>query len=229
MIFYICTKPFFKKMRLKDYYRTLEVSPSATTDEIRKSFRKLALKYHPDKNEGSVFSAAQFIEIKEAYHVLGDTNKRYKYDEERWLLGMSTRSNKSKLTNAAWIRGEAGKLRKHLDQIDVYRMSHAALQHYVLLLLSDGNIAVMQKEEELIPDLVTDVLNAIHKMKSKLMPPVLDRLKLLADKDETILTEINNAWHERLAAEKKEKYFPVYVLSIITILILAALFVLTWR
>ena len=56
----------------KDYYRILNVASSASADEIKKAFRKSALKYHPDKNAGSQLAAEKFSEIQEAYLVLKD-------------------------------------------------------------------------------------------------------------------------------------------------------------
>jgi curved DNA-binding protein len=65
----------------KDYYATLGVSKTATPEEIKKSFRKLALKYHPDRNLGDKASEARFKEISEAYEILSDAEKRRKYDQ----------------------------------------------------------------------------------------------------------------------------------------------------
>jgi curved DNA-binding protein len=65
----------------KDYYATLGVSKTATPEEIKKSFRKLALKYHPDRNPGDKASEARFKEISEAYEILSDAEKRRKYDK----------------------------------------------------------------------------------------------------------------------------------------------------
>jgi len=62
----------------KDYYKILGVSKSATAEEIKKAFRELAHKYHPDKNGGN---ADQFKEINEAYQVLGNPEKRQQYDQ----------------------------------------------------------------------------------------------------------------------------------------------------
>lgn len=64
----------------KDYYAILGVDKTASGDEIKKNFRKLALKYHPDRNPGNKQSEAKFKEISEAYEVLSDTEKRAKYD-----------------------------------------------------------------------------------------------------------------------------------------------------
>ncbi|MBG99642.1 MAG: molecular chaperone DnaJ [Solibacterales bacterium] len=65
----------------KDYYRALGVPKKASTDEIRKSYRRLARKYHPDLNPGDQSAEQRFKEIQEAYDVLGDKKKRQMYDQ----------------------------------------------------------------------------------------------------------------------------------------------------
>jgi curved DNA-binding protein len=73
-------------MDVKDYYKILGVDKSATPDQIKKAYRKLAVKYHPDKNEGDKAAEEKFKEINEAYEVLSDETKRKKYDQfgENW-------------------------------------------------------------------------------------------------------------------------------------------------
>jgi len=68
-------------MDFKDYYSTLGVAKTATEKELKAAFRKLARKYHPDVNPGDKTAEAKFKEINEAYEVLGDADKRKKYDE----------------------------------------------------------------------------------------------------------------------------------------------------
>jgi len=67
-------------MEFKDYYKILGVEKTATKDEISKAFRKLALKYHPDKNPNNKAAEEKFKEITEAHEVLSDPEKRKKYD-----------------------------------------------------------------------------------------------------------------------------------------------------
>jgi curved DNA-binding protein len=73
-------------MEYKDYYKVLGVDKKASTEEIKKAYRKLAVKYHPDKNPGNKQAEEKFKEINEANTVLTDPEKRRQYDElgENW-------------------------------------------------------------------------------------------------------------------------------------------------
>jgi len=79
----VSTKDFLEK----DYYKVIGVSKTANADEIKKSYRKLARKYHPDANKGDAKAEERFKEISEAYNVLSDPKQRKEYDEARSLFG----------------------------------------------------------------------------------------------------------------------------------------------
>ena len=68
-------------MAKRDYYEVLGVSESAPQEEVKKAYRKLALKYHPDKNKGDKPSEEKFKEASEAYHVLSDKKRKQNYDQ----------------------------------------------------------------------------------------------------------------------------------------------------
>lgn len=68
-------------MDFKDYYKILGIEKTASADEIKKAYRKLAVKYHPDKNPNNKLAEEKFKEVNEAYEVLGHEDKRKKYDE----------------------------------------------------------------------------------------------------------------------------------------------------
>ena len=71
----------------KDFYQILGVSKTAAPEEIKRAYRKLARRYHPDANPGDTGKAEQFKGISEAYSVLSDSERRNEYDEVRRLVG----------------------------------------------------------------------------------------------------------------------------------------------
>lgn len=67
----------------ENYYKVLNVSETATPDEIKKSYRQLSFKYHPDKNQGSLEATSKFQQLNEAYETLSDPEKKQQYDMTR--------------------------------------------------------------------------------------------------------------------------------------------------
>ncbi|HXS37673.1 MAG TPA: J domain-containing protein [Flavipsychrobacter sp.] len=99
-------------MDYKDYYKVLGVDKKATQDEIKKAYRKLAIKYHPDKNPEDKKAEEKFKEINEAYDVLGDPEKRKKYDElgENWKYYQQQGGNPNDFDFSQWAnRGNTGR------------------------------------------------------------------------------------------------------------------------
>src|SRR3954468_8156287 len=90
----------------RDYYEVLSVSRAATEDEIKRSYRKLAAKFHPDKNPDDPHAEEQFKELGEAYDVLMDENKRAAYD---------------RYGHAAFAQGHAGPAGGFHDPFDIFR------------------------------------------------------------------------------------------------------------
>lgn len=97
-------------MEFKDYYKVLGVDKNASQDELKKAYRKLAQKYHPDMNQNNKESEEKFKEISEAYEVLKDKDRRLKYDN------LGSRYNQHRQSGGAnndfdwsdWFSGQQG-------------------------------------------------------------------------------------------------------------------------
>lgn len=79
-LFYLMAATDNNKNKPKDYYKVLEIEYDATDEDIRLNYRRLALKWHPDKHKDDTAVTAKFQEINEAYNVLSDPAKRLDYD-----------------------------------------------------------------------------------------------------------------------------------------------------
>lgn len=75
----------------RDLYRVLEISPGASNDEIKRAYRRLALRYHPDRNRAEAAAEDRFKEANDAYSILGDSENRKRYDLYREFMIRSTR------------------------------------------------------------------------------------------------------------------------------------------
>jgi curved DNA-binding protein len=97
-------------MEYKDYYKTLGVKKNASADEIKKAFRKLARKHHPDVNQGDKAAEEKFKDINEAYEVLSDEDKRAKYDRfgAEWQQYSRAGGNPNDFNWSAWGAGQPG-------------------------------------------------------------------------------------------------------------------------
>lgn len=97
-------------MNYKDYYKTLGVKKGATADEIKKAFRKLARKHHPDVNQGDKTAEDKFKDLNEAYEVLSDPDKRDKYDRfgAEWQQYSRTGGRPEDFNWSSWGGGTPG-------------------------------------------------------------------------------------------------------------------------
>lgn len=107
-------------MEYKDYYKVLGVPRNAQADEIRRAYRKLAVKHHPDKNPGDKQAEERFKDINEAYEVLGDATKRARYDH----LGSSYRAYQrsgaapDSFDWSQWMSGAPGGVRVEMGDLE---------------------------------------------------------------------------------------------------------------
>ena len=205
---------------MKDYYKILGVKPSALQTEIKKAYRALAFKYHPDKNPENSFAEAHFKEIQEAYSTLSDTWKRSKYDDERWLMGMGTNTQYREAVTPAWLITIATQLNASLAVMDTHRMSQRALQAYILLILTDAHIGVLQQsgDKTAIDTIIIEMIKATQKLQLQYMDEISRRLVILAGEDREMAASILGTIKDRNRRARRDKLFP-YIVILITLVL----------
>lgn len=205
----------------KDHYKTLGIPAGSALQDIKEAYRKLAFKYHPDKNPDNAYAAAFFMELHDAYQVLSDTNKRKVYDEELWLSGMGKRMQHHDIT-PQWLLHECNKLYNHMHKVDTYRMSHHALSEYILMLLSDAHMAVLLRENDTnaTAQIIERIMTSTQKLQIQYIPAIMQRLAQLAGNDNASLNTINNYMQQRQRKAKRDKYFPVFIIALTLALVI---------
>ena len=143
-------------MHLKDYYAILEIETSASATEIKKSFRRLAQQFHPDKNQADPYASAQFTEIKEAYEVLTNPSKKEYYLQQRWYnQSIGKRKKQDTITPVAILK-HGLELERHVSTLDAFRMDKQGLEQYILELLSNETVNKLKQFEE--PDIISQIV-----------------------------------------------------------------------
>ena len=142
---------------LKDYYKILELKPQASLQDIRKHFRRLAMRYHPDKHPEDKVALAHFREIQEAYEVLMDPLKREQYHQERWYArSVGKKMKGSAPPTTGTILQELLALEKHLSGQDPFRTDQLSAYHSLETLLSEDAMDILREEQD--PELLPEIL-----------------------------------------------------------------------
>lgn len=132
-------------MQLKDYYKILELEPSANLTDIKKSYRRLAQQFHPDKTHNDPYASARFDAIKEAYEVLTNPSKKAHYLQQRWYNQSTGIRKTQEIVTPASVIKQALELEKYVSRLDQFRMDKYGLHDYIAGLISDSNIATLNQ------------------------------------------------------------------------------------
>ena len=133
-------------MSHRDLYEVLHVSSSASSEEIKKTFRKLAMQYHPDRNR-EPSAAAKFTEIQKAWYTLGHQGRRAAYNYQRYLL-QPNRSTRPVPKNMDELLQQSSALYKKTLQLDPFRLHLDPLFFGIKDLLSEESIAIFRETKD---------------------------------------------------------------------------------
>lgn len=173
-------------MQLKDYYKILEVEPIATQQEIKKSFRRLALKFHPDKNAGNHQAEAQFKEIQEAYEVLSDPDQRKEYNYKRWHLRSIGQSYSNRPMHPTAILEECRALKTYVDSMSIFRIDYDAVSQHIRQIISTSTIGILREfnNKEINHEIIHTLLMAARPLPLRYLLPIAELLLQVSPDDE---------------------------------------------
>ena len=207
----------------------MELPTHATIPEIKQAYRRLAMIYHPDKNENDPYAPAKFSDIKEAYEVLTNPLKRESWLQERWYNQSIGKKKTGEAITPVSILKLSLELEKYVSRLDVQRMSKEGLVEYVHELLSTETVAKLMvfNEEGINRQIITTILTAIRPLPLKFARHLVPNLKVLAGKDDIAHHQLN----EFLVQQKKIFLWDRYkmVVVVIVTLLICLLILLTTK
>ena len=204
-------------MALKDYYEILEITPGATDAAIKKAFRKLAMRYHPDRNTGNPFAIHHFREIKEAYEVLSNPVRRSEYNHKRWQHGFSSAPVSAfREVTPELLLQQAHQVEKYVASLDVFRMNHDALERQIHQLLNEHHVNMLSDKGqfEVNREIVTSVLTSIQPLPYNFLSALAAKLVRIAGTDNQLILSIHNAIRKKKQQYLWDKYKGIVMLLI---------------
>lgn len=203
---------------MKDHYRTLGLLPTATNEEIKKSYRRLAQQYHPDKS-GHTTAAHLFHQIQEAYSILSDAKKKQQYDEARYFSKASTIKT-AQPYSANDVLALAKNLNERTQNLSAYDINHQLLYEYALWILAEDHIAYLQHEDNIAnkKQFVIWMITAIQKLDFRYFKIITERLIAIAENEATILQTINQTALKRKKESHIKQWTPFLIVSMVLVL-----------
>ena len=176
-------------MGSKNYYQILNVAPTASLNEIKKAYRQLALQHHPDTTSGDTFSVEKFIEIKEAYEVLGDTKKRQAYHYKNFYKPQPFNI----LITPEIILEQTANLAGFVAVLDPYRIDYDKLNYQILKILNANACMVLKDNNKgiITKKIIENILKTTLFLSYEMAVSIHQILLNLTDNNNAITSQIN--------------------------------------
>jgi len=214
-------------VQLKDYYSILELPASASGDEIKKAYRRLAFQYHPDKKNNDPYAAAQFSDIKEAYEILSNPAKKDYYLQQRWYAQSIGKKIKKESITPITILKQMLELDRYVSKLDVHRTNHEDLFNQIVSVLSDENIDILNSfnDRQIKKEIILLALKSGNVLSYHYAIPLTERLKRLTTTEESFNTQFDqfilhhkqtNYW------EKKKIWIVLFIVLLVCLVIFFA-------
>jgi len=216
-------------MSSKDYYQLLDVKSNASTEEIKKSYRRLALKYHPDKNPGDLLAEAVFKEIAEAYDVLSDAKKREDYHYKRFYT-YNYKYAAAQTATPQSILNDAIKLQKLIEKADPFRINRDALLFQLQQILSADNLSLLleKKQAGINKAIVETILIVCKPLQYTYSEIIAEQLCILAVGNDNLEKKISEFLNNQRKKDTWRRYKVVAALLVAIILCLIIFLISKW-
>jgi molecular chaperone DnaJ len=192
----------------KDYYKILELPTTASLQEIKRAFRRLAQQYHPDKNNGSNMATAHFREIQEAYKVLSDPKQREAYHYQRWYVRSTGKPFASAPLTPANILQECRIVQQYVASMNIFHLRYDAVSLHIRELLTPNAIGILHERNDVAinHEIIQSVLTSARPLPKKFFIPIVELLLQVAGDDGTAQSTIEQA----LLAKKQHHLWHKY-------------------
>ena len=207
-------------MPSKDYYIILGVKPTASFDEIKRSYRRLAFKYHPDKNPGDTIAEVTFREIVEAYEILSDAKKREDYHYKRFYT--YNYKEAEKVTPHSVLK-DALKLQQLVERSNPFRLNQDALFFEIEDVLNENNLSILNEEKAVAinEQIINALLITCKPMHFSFYAKVHERLMQLSDRN---TKQKLNQFHKAKQKDQSWGKYKIVVAIVIALIMCLIIF-----
>jgi len=204
-------------MATKDYYQILELEAGADKSSIKKAYRKLAMLYHPDKQDQLDSNSSYFQEIQEAYETLSDAYKREQYLQGRWLE-QALGKNAEGFLSASEIIKLTIKTEQYLSGVDKFKLDSYILLNYLLVIFNLTRInTILSEKNKAVENIFIEHLMLISKhLSSEGELELKERLKIILGNND----KLNQAWLFQITIKRKSELLDRLTIPIVLILVL---------
>ncbi|MES2480267.1 MAG: J domain-containing protein [Bacteroidota bacterium] len=217
-------------MSFIDYYKILESHPHASSAELKKAYRNLARRYHPDSNSSDPKATQYFQEIQSAYEVLSNPLKRKTFDNELKAKGQYSTFAKDSINSVEQILKQSKDLYIYVKGQDRRAINTDALTDFILGLLNKDNMALLLRANntELNTEISNNLLLASKSITApRLFEEIAGQLLLLhPDLNSQLHIQIKSELNNRLMLERQNKIVPYAALAIVLLIILVMCIIL---
>ena len=211
-------------MAIKDYYKILNVKPDASVTSIKKSYRLLAMKYHPDKNPQDELSAAVFSDIAEAYSVLSNPSARKDYNNQRYQTATNEYAKPAETIDS--LINKATHLEKQITHINPFRFNRDALLYSIKQLLPVDISTLLHTNEIQQKEFLEVVVWCSYMLTSSQIENLYQIMQPLFIKHPWLQQQLDSMIKHQAKKENWEKY-KIVLAVIITLLLCAVIFFVT--